>query len=82
MSKIKITIAFGIILLVGMVTAISLSNYSKVSEKTSVETKGICNEKECDKNTPSNISLENSGLKLDVLRDAQTGEEILNIHAR
>ncbi len=81
-SKKILLISLGIIILVGIVTAISLSDYSKVREKTEIETKGICDEKECDKNTPTTLSLENSGLKIDVLRDSKTNKEVLHIYGK
>ncbi len=82
MKKILL-ITLGIILLVGIITAsaISFSNYSKVREKTEIETEGICDEKECDKNTPKNLSLSGSNLKIDVLKDPKTNREVLNIYS-
>lgn len=81
MNKILL-ISFGILLLVGTVTAISLSDYSKVREETQIKTDGICGEKVCDKNIHSTLSLENSGLKIDVLKDSKTNKEILHIYGK
>ncbi len=86
MKKILL-ISLGIIILVGIVTAISLSNidlskYTKVRDKIKIETKGICDEKRCDKNTPTTLSLEGSGLKIDVLRNNNVNKEILHIYGK
>lgn len=81
MKKILL-ISLGIILLVGIVTSISLSDYSKVRDKNEIETKGICDEKRCDKNTPTTLSLEDSGLQIDVLKDSKTGKEVLHIYGK
>ena len=83
MKKVLV-ISLCIILVIGIITAsaISLSNYTKIGEKTSIDTKGICNEKVCDKDTPKTISLQDSNLKIDVLKDNKTGKEILNIYSK
>ncbi len=81
MKKILL-ISLGIFLLIGIVTAISLSDYSKVREKTEIETDGICKEKICEKNTLKTLSLENSNLKIDVLRDSKTNKEVLHIYGK
>ena len=81
MNKILI-MSLVIISIIGVVvaSAISLSNYVKIGKKTSIDTEGICNEKVCDKNTPKSLLLQDSGLKIDVLKDNKTNKEILNIH--
>ena len=83
MKKIYITIIVGIFLL-GVITAsvISFSQYSKVSEKTEIKTEGVCKEKVCEKNTPKTLSLENSGLQIDVLRDSKNNKEVLHIYPK
>ncbi len=91
MKKILI-ISLGVIILIGIVTvsAISLIGYSKIGERTTIDAKSICNEKvpehanqnACGNNIQNSISLQNSNLKIDVLRNNQTNKEILHIYSK
>ncbi len=81
----------GIIILIGIVTGVSLSKYSKVGERTTIDRKGACNEyvnenaneHACGNNNPKNsLSLENSGLQIDVLKEGNVNKEVLHIYSK
>ena len=70
----------------------NLPGYHKIGERNNIDVKGICNEQipeqansnACgnNNNNPNNISIEDTNLKIDVLRHNQTNKEILHIYSQ